>query len=106
MSFLDGSVSLEPEANRGTRSWWGGGEIMTSEPGTGGFSGVSAERESGFEPSGDERVDAAVARLGELAGRPVAGHVAVYQDVHRRLQEVLASIDEPEGDEPDEVPSS
>ena len=48
------------------------------------------------EPTGDERVDAALARLGDLGGTPVAGHVEVFQDVQRRLQDVLAAIDHEE----------
>uniref|UniRef100_UPI001A954959 hypothetical protein n=1 Tax=Actinomadura roseirufa TaxID=2094049 RepID=UPI001A954959 len=43
------------------------------------------------EPTGDPRVDAALARLGDLAGRSVADHVEVFEDVHQRLQEILAS---------------
>ena len=43
--------------------------------------------------TGDPRVDAALARLGELAGAPVAAHVEVFEDVHRRLQELLVSAD-------------
>jgi hypothetical protein len=46
------------------------------------------------EPTGDERVDEAMARLGELGGLPVAQHVEVFQDVHRGLQDVLAGIDQ------------
>ncbi|MBW8483176.1 hypothetical protein [Actinomadura parmotrematis] len=45
--------------------------------------------------SGDARVDDALARLGELAGRPVAEHVQVFEDVHQRLQELLVSADAP-----------
>ncbi|MGI8336913.1 hypothetical protein ACRYCC_43820 [Actinomadura scrupuli] len=46
------------------------------------------------EPTGDERVDEAVARLAELGGAPVSRHVEIFEDVHRRLQDVLAAIDE------------
>jgi len=45
------------------------------------------------EPTGDERVDAAVERLAEVARRPPAEHVAIYEDVHRRLQDSLADLD-------------
>jgi hypothetical protein len=45
------------------------------------------------EPTGDERVDAAVQRLGEVAQHPPAEHVAIYEDVHRRLQDTLADLD-------------
>ncbi|MFC0040881.1 hypothetical protein [Actinomadura rayongensis] len=39
--------------------------------------------------TGDARVDTVLARLGELPGAPVAAHVAVFEDVHARLQELL-----------------
>ena len=39
-------------------------------------------------------VDTALARLEELAERPVAEHVAVYDEVHRLLQDALAALDE------------
>jgi hypothetical protein len=48
------------------------------------------------EPTGDERVDAALARFDELAAAPVADHVEVFEDVQRRLQDVLASVDHDE----------
>jgi hypothetical protein len=38
-------------------------------------------------------VDAATARLEELADLPTADHVAVYDDVHQRLQDALADAD-------------
>ncbi|GAA2452085.1 hypothetical protein GCM10010191_82880 [Actinomadura vinacea] len=43
------------------------------------------------EPTGDGRVDEALARLDELDAAPVSAHVEVFEDVHRRLQELLAS---------------
>ncbi|MFD0690793.1 hypothetical protein [Actinomadura fibrosa] len=50
------------------------------------------------EPTGDSRVDDAVARLADLPGRAVPDHVEIFEDVHQRLQELLASADQ---DEPD-----
>jgi hypothetical protein len=47
-----------------------------------------------IEPTGDEGVDEAMARLEELGALPVARHVEVFQDVHRGLQDVLAGIDQ------------
>ncbi|CNG83367.1 Uncharacterised protein [Mycobacterium tuberculosis] len=40
-----------------------------------------------------------MAPLGGLGGRPVHEHVEIFEDVHRRLQELLASAgqDEPAG---------
>jgi hypothetical protein len=43
--------------------------------------------------TGEPRVDAALARLDELAGRPVAEHLAIFEDVHRRLSDVLGELD-------------
>lgn len=45
------------------------------------------------ETTGDERVDAAIARLGELEAARTAAHPEIFQDVHRRLQDALAGID-------------
>ena len=53
--------------------------------------------------TGEPRVDAALARLDELAGRPVTEHRAVFEDVHRRLRDVLGELDSREqnpGDQP------
>ncbi|WP_245623150.1 hypothetical protein [Spirillospora albida] len=58
--------------------------------------GETPEGAPAAEPTGDPRVDAALARLGELPGRPVPEHVEIYEDVHHRLQEILASA----GDDP------
>jgi hypothetical protein len=43
--------------------------------------------------TGEPRVDAALARLDELAGRPVTEHRAIFEDVHRRLRDVLDELD-------------
>jgi hypothetical protein len=48
----------------------------------------------GVRPAtGEPRVDAALARLGELEGLPVTEHRAVFEDVHRRLRDVLGELD-------------
>jgi hypothetical protein len=39
---------------------------------------------------GDPRVDAAMQRAAELAATSPTEHVEIYEDVHQRLQEVLA----------------
>ncbi len=54
------------------------------------------ERFAGLDPvptTGEARVDAATARLEEIAGLPTVEHVEVYEDVHRRLQGALADAD-------------
>jgi hypothetical protein len=47
-------------------------------------------------PTGDERVDTALALLDDLRQAPVVEHVPVYDEVQRRLQDVLADIDDEE----------
>jgi hypothetical protein len=56
---------------------------------------AGASREPG-EPrpaTGEPRVDAALARLDELDGRPVTEHRPIFEDVHRRLRDVLGELD-------------
>ena len=43
-------------------------------------------------PTGDERVDDAVAGLGRLHGRPAQEHVAVLEEVHGRLRDILDDL--------------
>lgn len=47
-----------------------------------------------LEPTGHAEVDAALMRLAELSQRPTGGHAELYDDVHQRLQDVLAQIDQ------------
>jgi hypothetical protein len=42
--------------------------------------------------TGDLRVDAALARLGELADAPLDEHPAILEQVHDRLREVLGEL--------------
>jgi hypothetical protein len=42
--------------------------------------------------TGDSRVDAAVARLGELADAPLDEQPAIFEQVHDRLREVLGEL--------------
>lgn len=44
--------------------------------------------------TGDARVDAATARLSELADLPTSDHASVFDDVNRRLQDALADADQ------------
>ncbi len=47
----------------------------------------------GITPTGEPRVDAALAGLGRLALLPVGEHPAVFEQVHRGLREVLGELD-------------
>jgi hypothetical protein len=44
--------------------------------------------------TGDERVDAALAGLSRLPGTPVDEHVAVLEEVHGRLRDILGELNE------------
>ena len=56
----------------------------------------SGELRPAAEPSatGDDRVDAAVAGLNRLAGAPAEEHVAVLEEVHGRLSDILGEVNE------------
>jgi hypothetical protein len=43
--------------------------------------------------TGDDRVDAALAELSRVDDAPVSEHVAVFDDVHRRLAAALNALD-------------
>ena len=45
-------------------------------------------------PTGDARVDAAVAGLGRLPGAPAEDHVAILEEVHGRLRDILGELAE------------
>lgn len=45
-------------------------------------------------PTGDERVDAALARMQDTNDLPPAEQVEVFDEVHRRLQDALAQTHE------------
>ncbi|WP_106251555.1 hypothetical protein [Nonomuraea fuscirosea] len=47
------------------------------------------------EETGDERVDAIVARLGGLGELPVNEHVALFDEAFSGLESTLAAVDEP-----------
>ena len=49
---------------------------------------------AGLPPTGDDRVDAAVAGLSRLAGAPADEHVAVLEEVHGRLRDILGEVSE------------
>jgi len=45
-------------------------------------------------PTGDDRVDAAVAGLSRLRGTPADEHVAVLEEVHGQLRDILGELNE------------
>jgi hypothetical protein len=69
--------------------------------------GPGPDSDPGPRPeTGEPRVDAALARLDELAGRPVSEHRPIFEDVHRRLRDVLGELDTREPPEPDNATRS
>lgn len=48
----------------------------------------------GHPSTGDARVDAAVAGLGRLRGTPAEDHVAILEEVHGRLRDILGELAE------------
>ncbi len=54
--------------------------------------------------TGDDRVDAAIAGLSRLEGQPVADHVAVLEEVHGQLRDILGEVAEDQANpEPPEL---
>lgn len=45
------------------------------------------------EETGEPRVDELTGRLGALAGLPLDQHVALYEDIHAGLRQVLTELD-------------
>ncbi len=60
------------------------------EPGA--AAALPAEPAGQVPATAEPRVDAALARLDELAGLPVTEHTRVFDDVHRRLEDVLGEL--------------
>lgn len=44
-------------------------------------------------PTGDDRVDDAIAGLRRLQGQPTEEHVAVLEEAHGRLRDILDDVD-------------
>ncbi len=71
-----------------------GGEVVQGPGGGGASGGEVLAGPARLRPStGEPRVDAALARLDDLAGRPVTEHRAIFEDVHRQLRDVLGELD-------------
>ncbi|TJZ43596.1 hypothetical protein FCH28_31925 [Streptomyces piniterrae] len=51
----------------------------------------------GITPTGDATVDARLRRLADADHLPAAGHLDVYEDVHRGLRDALAALDQRPG---------
>ena len=56
--------------------------------------GDAPRRPAQLPPTGDDRVDQALAGLGRLAGAQAEEHVAVLEEVHGRLRDILGEVNE------------
>jgi len=57
-------------------------------------SGDAPQPPGGLPPTGDDRVDAALAGLGRLQGTQADDHVAVLEEVHGQLRDILGELSE------------
>ena len=56
------------------------------------------ESAGGVEVTGVTQVDEAIAGLGSLPGRPLTEHVAVFEEAHAKLRQVLSDLDDSPAD--------
>lgn len=74
------------------------GSAGMGPPGGGGLRGVAPPDQhmpaGDLPPTGDDRVDAAVAGLRRLRGTPADEHVAVLEEVHGQLRDILGELNE------------
>ena len=75
-----------------------GGSGGMDPPGSEGLRGVAPPEQpmtaGDLPPTGDDRVDAAVAGLSRLRGTPANEHVAVLEEVHGQLRDILGELNE------------
>jgi|HubBroStandDraft_6_1064221.scaffolds.fasta_scaffold234242_2 hypothetical protein len=71
------------------RAWARAPVTAESQP-----SAVGLPSAGDLPPTGDDRVDAAVAGLSRLPGTPADEHVAVLEEVHGRLRDILGELNE------------
>ncbi|WP_431047855.1 hypothetical protein ACQUSR_26510 [Streptomyces sp. P1-3] len=92
-----------PRAGAGTEPKPEPGPVPAAEPGT--EAGPGPDPGAGLDPeasaplgvvrtpTGNPRVDAELDRLADADHLAAAGHLEVYEDVHRGLRETLAALD-------------
>jgi hypothetical protein len=75
-----------------------GGSGRMNPAGSGGIRGAASPDQhmtaGDLPPTGDDRVDAAVAGLSRLRGTPADEHVAVLEEVHGQLRDILGELNE------------
>jgi hypothetical protein len=88
----EGSGGIDPPGSGGFRGGAPPGQhsALVSLPPTG-------DSRVDLPPTGDKRVDEAVAGLSRLPGRPADEHVAVLEEVHGRLRDILGELNDDSG---------
>ena len=88
-----GVVAWDVDDDAGAEAWDGQEDAETVAWDEGEAGALDPDGPGQRPATGEPRVDAALARLDELPGRPVTEHRAVFEDVHRRLRDVLGELD-------------
>jgi hypothetical protein len=87
---IEGGVGTGTEA--GTESEAGTGDERQDAASV--EAGAGQHKVPDAAATGESAVDVALARLSQISETPTADHVEVYDDVHRRLTDALADVDE------------
>ena len=58
---------------------------------------MDEELDQHLPSTGDDRVDAAIAGLSRLHGQPEQDQVAILEEVHGRLRDILGELGEDQG---------
>jgi|GEM_PF-2985932 len=82
------------DGTAGTTAEGAAGEGAGGTAGSASTDGTAGTTADGLEPTGEPQVDEALTVLAGLAGRPTADQVDGYEQVHRALQDVLATVDD------------
>jgi hypothetical protein len=80
----ESEAATESEAETGDEPW---GAVAAE-------AGVGKQEVPAAPATGESAVDDALARLSQIGEAPTADHVEIYDDVHRRLTDALADVDE------------
>ncbi len=92
----------EVDTDQGTGQEGLGGKASPQDQG--GSGGDRPPEASTVPATGHAGVDGAVEGLSRLPGLPVADHVAILEEVHGRLRDILDELAEPAGGDPPPTP--
>ena len=84
---MEHEIDHEPEPSAGAGAAADTG-AHADDPGQVG----AADEPESVQATGDARVDAALAHLGDLTGLPVSDHPPIFERIHGQLVEVLGDL--------------